>query len=223
MRARKVLAYARTMRITKYEHACFVVEQDGQRLVVDPGAYTNSTFDISDCVAVVITHQHPDHWTPEQVRRIVTANPDARLFAPAGAAAAASEFPITVVAEGDVHEVGPFRLAFFGAKHAVIHASIPVIDNVGVLVNDTVFYPGDSYTIPPVDVDVLAVPSSAPWLKIGEVMDYVKAVAPKRGFATHEAVNSAIGQGMAHDRIGEIVRSGGGEYFPLVAGDSLEL
>ena len=211
------------MRITKHEHACFVLEQDGQRLIVDPGAYTNTSFPVDNVSAVVITHQHPDHWTSDQLARILAASPDARLFAPAGAAEAASEFAITVVADGDVHEVGPFRLGFFGAKHAVIHSSIPVIDNVGVLVNDSVFYPGDSYTVPPVVVDLLAVPSSAPWLKIGEVMDYVAAVAPKRGFATHDAINSAIGQGMAHDRIGGVVRAGGGEYFPLTAGESLEL
>lgn len=219
----KGAAYARTMQITKWEHACFVLEADGRRLVVDPGAFTNTSFDVDDVVAVVVTHQHADHWTAEQLARITAANPDARLFAPAGAAAAASDFSFTVVKDGDTHEVGPFTLAFYGAKHAVIHSSIPVIDNVGVEVNGTVFYPGDAYTVPPVAVDLLAIPSSAPWLKIGDVMDYVAAVSPRRGFATHDMVNSEIGMKMAHERIEEVVRSGGGRYFPLKAGESLDL
>ncbi|PRY69155.1 L-ascorbate metabolism protein UlaG (beta-lactamase superfamily) [Glaciihabitans tibetensis] len=226
------------MRITKFEHACFAVERDNHRVVVDPGSYTTPLLDLRDVVAIVITHEHADHWTPDQLRRILDLNPTARLFAPAGviaaarkAAAAADDaasnagagFEFTEVADGAVHEVGPFVLTFYGAKHAVIHSSIPVVDNVGVLINETIFYPGDAYTVPPVAIDVLAVPSSAPWLKIGEAMDYVLAVAPKRAFATHEMVNSVIGKGMATARIRWATEQGGGEFFPLEPGESLDL
>jgi hypothetical protein len=74
-----------------------------------------------------------------------------------------------------------------------------------------------------VSVDVLAIPSSAPWLKIGEAMDYVLNVRPKRGFPTHEMVNSDAGKSMANQRLASMVESGGGEYFPLTPGDTLEL
>jgi L-ascorbate metabolism protein UlaG (beta-lactamase superfamily) len=211
------------MRITKFEHACFVIQTDNKTLVVDPGGFTTLPGDLGNVVAIVITHEHADHWTADHLRDILDQNPDARLFGPAGVAAAASDFDITVVADGDKYEVGPFRLAFFGAKHAVIHSSIPVVDNVGVWINETVFYPGDAYTVPPVAVDMLAVPSSAPWLKIGDVMDYLAEVKPKRGFPTHEMVNSEIGKGMANDRIGGVIAAGGGEFFPLKPGDSVLL
>jgi L-ascorbate metabolism protein UlaG (beta-lactamase superfamily) len=212
------------MRITKFEHACFVVDRDNRRVVVDPGNYTTPLLDLHGVEAIVITHEHADHWTPEQLRRILDLNPQARLFAPAGViAAAGAGFNFTEVSDGDVHEVGPFTLAFYGVKHAVIHSSIPIVYNVGVLINDTVFYPGDSYTVPPVAVDVLAAPSSAPWLKVGEAMDYVLAVKPKRAFATHEMVNSVIGRGMASARLRWATEQGGGEFFDLEPGDSLDL
>jgi L-ascorbate metabolism protein UlaG (beta-lactamase superfamily) len=212
------------MRITKFEHACFVVERDNHTVVVDPGTYTTPLLELRDVVAVVITHEHADHWTIDHLHRILEQSPGARLFAPAGVVAAAgTDFDFTEVSDGDVHQVGPFELAFFGVKHAVIHTSIPVVDNVGVMINNTVFYPGDAYTVPPVAVDVLAVPSSAPWLKIGEAMDYVLAVAPKRSFATHEMVNSVIGKNMAGARIQWATEQGGGEYFPLEPGESLNL
>jgi len=211
------------MRITKYEHACFVVENAGKKLVVDPGSFTIPLPDNGNVAAVVITHEHGDHWTPEQLRRILDASPDAKLFGPAGVAAAAPDFDITVVTGGDTFDVAPFHLEFFGEKHAEIHSSIPIVDNVGVLINDAVFYPGDSFTLPPVGVELLAVPSSAPWLKIGEVMDYVLATKPKRSFATHEMINSVLGNGMANDRIGALTREGGGEFFPLAAGESVEI
>ncbi|HEV7948595.1 MAG TPA: MBL fold metallo-hydrolase [Glaciihabitans sp.] len=211
------------MRITKFEHACFVVERDNHRVVVDPGAYTSPLLDQKNVVAIVITHEHPDHWTPDQIRRVLDLNPHAQIFGPAGFAAVASDFEVTVVSDGDSYEVAPFSLDFYGSKHAVIHSSIPVIDNVGVLINGTVFYPGDSFTVPPVAVEVLAVPSSAPWLKIGEVMDYVAAVGPKRSFPTHEMVNSVIGRKMANDRIANVTKLGGGEFYPLEPNDSIDL
>ena len=79
-------------------------------------------------MAIVITHEHADHWTPEQLTRILDRNPDARILGPAGVAAAAADITVETVAGGDTVEVGPFTLAFFGEKHAVIHSSIPVVE-----------------------------------------------------------------------------------------------
>ncbi|HEY5319631.1 MAG TPA: MBL fold metallo-hydrolase [Galbitalea sp.] len=211
------------MRITKYEHACFVVEIGGKKLVVDPGSFTVPLPDNNNVVGIVVTHEHGDHWSPEQLQRILAASPDAKLYGPAGVAAAASDFDFAVVSSGDVIELDPFRLEFFGEKHAQIHSSIPLVDNVGVLINDSVFYPGDSFTLPPADVELLAVPASAPWLKIGEVMDYVIAAKPKRSFPTHEMINSVVGNGMANARIEALTQQGGGEFFPLAPGESVEI
>ena len=211
------------MRITKYEHACFMASIADKKLIVDPGSFTVPLPDMNNVVAVVITHEHGDHWTPEHLQRIKDNSPEVKFFGPAGVVAAASDFEVTEVKEGDKIEIDPFTLEFFGAKHAQIHASIPIIDNVGVLINDEVFYPGDSFTLGPVGVDLLAVPASAPWLKIGEVMDYVAAAKPKRSFATHEMVNSVLGNQMADARIGAVTAENGGEFVPLSPGDSVEI
>ena len=211
------------MKLTKYEHACLVLEKSGDVLVIDPGSFTPPLDDLRGVVAIVITHEHPDHWTPEQLDRILEMNPKATIYAPAGVAAAASTYSITTVADGDSHTVGSFSLAFYGEKHAVIHSSIPVIDNVGVLVDDTLWYGGDSFTIPPVPVDTLAVPSGAPWLKIAESMDYAIAIAPKRSFPIHEMTLSVAGKSMSNGRIEAATRAGGGEFFALEPGDTLDL
>jgi L-ascorbate metabolism protein UlaG (beta-lactamase superfamily) len=211
------------MKLTKYEHATLVLEKSGQTLVVDPGTFTMPLTEVRDVVAVVITHEHPDHWTPEQLDRILAMSPDAKIYGPQGVAIAASAYPVIVVTDGDEITAGAFDLEFFGNRHAVIHSSIPVIDNVGVMVDDTLFYPGDSFTIPPVAVDTLAVPAGAPWLKIAEVIDYVAAVKPRRSFPVHEMVLSVIGKNMANDRIGTVTRNGGGTFFPLEPGDTLDV
>lgn len=212
------------MRLTKFEHAALLLEESGKKLFIDPGNFTSPLTDTANAVAVVITHEHADHWTPEQLNRILDLSPDVRIFAPEGVAKAASDFAITVVHPGDTVEAEPFRLRFFGGRHAVIHESIPVIDNLGVLVDDTLYYPGDSFDIPEgVDVDVLAVPAAAPWMKLAEAMDYVLAVKPKRSFPTHEMLLSRTGKDLSNSRIGWATEQNGGQFFPLEPGDTLDL
>jgi L-ascorbate metabolism protein UlaG (beta-lactamase superfamily) len=211
------------MIITKREHACLVVEHAGSTLVIDPGSFA-APFAVDALAAIVVTHEHGDHITREHLDRLLAAAPGpVELFAPAGVAAAHPDYHWQIVTAGDTRAAGPFSLAFSGGEHAVIHRSIPVIDNVGVFVNETLYYPGDSYTVPPHPVPVLAVPASAPWLKIGEVMDYLDAVRPRHAFPTHERVNSDAGNAMANARITAVVESHGGRVTVLQPGDSIDV
>ncbi|MBM3717168.1 MAG: MBL fold metallo-hydrolase, partial [Actinobacteria bacterium] len=136
------------MRVTKHEHAALVVVESGHTLVIDPGSFTSPLEDLVGLVGIVITHEHPDHWTPEHLTRLQRAHPETPIYGPEGVVKAAAGFDVTAVAPGDSLDLGPFHLEFFGGQHAVIHESIPVVDNVGVLVNDALYYPGDSYTVP---------------------------------------------------------------------------
>ncbi|TFD90739.1 MBL fold metallo-hydrolase [Cryobacterium serini] len=216
------------MKLTKLEHAALIIEVSGKKLYVDPGSFTTALTGTAGTVAVVITHEHADHWTPEQLGRIVEMNSNLRIFAPAGVARAIAavdtDLDVTTVQAGDVMEVAPFTLRFFGATHAVIHESIPVIDNVGVFVNDELYYAGDAFTIPEgVEVGTLAVPAAAPWMKISEAMDFIDAIKPKRSFPTHEMLLSRAGKDLSNARFQNVTQLNGGEFFPLEPGDSLDL
>jgi len=211
------------MRVTKHEHACLRLEHEGSTLIIDPGSFTLPLDDLHNVAAVVVTHEHPDHWTADHLGRIRRQFPQVPIYGPHGVAAAAAGEGLTVVAPGDTVTVGPFTLTFHGGRHAVIHESIPVIDNVGVLVNDEFYYPGDSYALPGhAKVALLAAPIGAPWLKIGEAMDFVLAVAPQRAFGTHDMTLSRIGLGMARARLTWATEHGGGEFLELEPGDAAE-
>ncbi|MEY9953908.1 MBL fold metallo-hydrolase [Leifsonia sp. EB34] len=212
------------MRLTKFEHAALLLEESGKKLYIDPGSFTSPLTDTANTVAVVVTHEHADHWTPEQLKRVVDMNSDVPIFAPEGVARAATDFDVTVVHAGDTVEAGPFTLRFFGGKHALIHESIPVVDNLGVLVNDELYYAGDSFVIPEgVELDALAVPAAAPWMKVAEAMDYVLATKPKRSFPTHEMLLSRAGKDLSNARIAWATEQNGGEFFALEPGDTLDL
>lgn len=199
-----------------------ILGEEGQQLVIDPGNQTG-TVAAPGLVAIVITHEHADHWDAEHLSALRAAHPSAPIYGPAGVAAAAEGFDVTVVAAGERVSAGPFRLRFFGGQHAEIHRSIPLVDNLGVLVNERFYYPGDSYTVPDVPVELLAAPAGAPWLKIGEVMDFVAEVAPRATFAVHDAPLSEMGLGMAHARIEGAVQPGGGTHHRLAPGESIEI
>ncbi len=213
------------MRITKLEHAALIIENDGKTLVVDPGKFTQAVNAGTAVVAVVITHAHDDHWTPSQLEGIRAANPHVRFFGSAGVATAAAEHGLAVeqVSAGDTLELDGFSLEFFGGTHAVIHRSIPVIDNVGVLVNHRFYYGGDSFVAPSgVAIEVLAVPASAPWMKISEAMDYVEQLAPAQAFTTHEMLLSDAGKALSNARIGATTEQNGGRFTALEPGESLD-
>ena len=56
------------MRITKFGHACIRIEHDGHTIVVDPGGFTQPEA-VDGADAVLITHEHPDHYFPEHLAR----------------------------------------------------------------------------------------------------------------------------------------------------------
>ncbi|SJN29135.1 hypothetical protein FM119_06415 [Mycetocola reblochoni REB411] len=211
--------------MTKLGHSTLRFDNDDATLIIDPGGFTPPIEDVTRPAVIVITHLHPDHWTPEQIAGIAATAPSLRILGPAGVVAAAEEAGIDVdrVGPGDEVTANGFRLEFHGGVHALIHSSIPRIDNVGVLVDGLVYHPGDSLQVPPTTVPVLAAPAGAPWLKISEAIDYVLAVAPERCFPIHEAVLSEAGLALANDRLRWATELGGGEYLPLSAGDTLSL
>ncbi len=203
------------MKLTKYEHACFTLELDGQTLVVDPGEYTTD-FTVPDhVVAVVITHAHADHLSVEHLKAIATKNPDVIVIGHSDTLSELGDFKAQAVVANEGVKIGPFELEFFGGNHAVIDPQIPVIANLGVMINDTLYYPGDSFTLPERPVQVLALPVSAPWMKISEAVAFVKSVKPNMMFPTHDAILSEAGKGLPDRLIPSLTQDVGAEYQRL--------
>lgn len=203
------------MKITKYEHACIVVEVNGQTLIIDPGEYTNDLVVPEGVVAVVITHSHADHVAARHLNEITTLNPEAIIYGHKDAVADITGNVQAVVANEGIR-VGAFELEFYGGDHAVIDPSIPVIANLGVMVNDTLYYPGDSFTQPGRQVNILALPVSAPWMKISEAVAFAKAVAPGAVFPTHDAILSDTGKQLADRLIPALLENTTIQYQRLV-------
>lgn len=231
------------MKLTKYEHACIVVEEQGQSLIIDPGSYTRPLGDVHNVVAVVFTHVHGDHYSAESLAAILQANPNAKVFGTNEVAAAnAGAFPdtfegrneayktaiknpvVTAVLAGQTVEAGPFKLEFFGGRHALVYKNTPQNENVGVLVNERLYYPGDSFDTPNgKPVEILALPVSGPWLKIGESLEFIEAIKPsKLCVPTHDLMLSEIGAKIYEERMTSISAESGATFKPWKPGESVE-
>jgi L-ascorbate metabolism protein UlaG (beta-lactamase superfamily) len=185
------------MELTKHVHACVTLDKGESHLVIDPGAFTpNAAELVAGTETVLITHEHFDHFDEAVIAAALDARPELRVYGPASVVGRWEARPGQVVAvvEGDRFDAAGFDIAVFGELHAPIHADIPRVTNVGFLVDGSVYHPGDSYHAPPAPVRTLLLPTSGPWTKLGEAVDFVRAVDPAQLVQIHEVMLSDIGQ-----------------------------
>jgi L-ascorbate metabolism protein UlaG (beta-lactamase superfamily) len=211
------------VRVTKFTHSCLRIDGAGV-LVVDPGELSERAA-LTGADAVLITHEHFDHVSVDALAEAVAANDRLRIFAHAevlpklGAAAGAA----TAVEPGQEFEAAGYRVRAFGGQHAVIHPDIPRIANVAYLIGDettNLYHPGDSFTVPEdTTVDTLFVPLNAPWMKLLEAIDFVRAVRPGRAYALHDALLTDFGAKVSD---GHLERLSGTKYAHVAPGTTID-
>ncbi|MFD7534748.1 MBL fold metallo-hydrolase [Streptomyces sp. NPDC059819] len=212
------------MNLTKFGHACVRIEQDGQRLVIDPGGLTEAQA-LDGVDAVLITHEHLDHFSEDALRRAAENNPALRIWANASVAGRLDGLGtrVTVVGDGDAFAAADFDVRVYGTWHAPIHPDIPRITNVGFLIDGTLFHPGDALTVPDTGVDTLLLPVHGPWSTTGALIDYVREVAPRQSYAIHDGALNHVGIAMIAGLLGDNGPSTGAPYERLAVGTSTRI
>ncbi|MGW5446578.1 MBL fold metallo-hydrolase [Streptomyces asiaticus] len=215
------------MKLTKKGHACVRIEKDGQTLVIDPGAFSEADAAVG-ADAILVTHEHLDHFDEERLRTALDANPAAQIWTLHSVAhhiSAAFPGRVNTIGEGDSFTAAGFDIEVHGQLHAIIHPDIPRITNVGYLLDGTLFHPGDALTVPAGHrVGTLMLPVHAPWNKFAEILDYVRAVGPRRAIDIHDALLSDVGHTVYGRMLGpEGPGTEGAEHLRLTPGESLTL
>ncbi len=158
------------MIIKKYLHSCLLLEEDGKRLLIDPGMFSFiegklTPEDIGPVDVILFTHKHPDHYDPEALKAIIGSSrlrsnntilrpSEARGEVPIivthteiGALLEKEGLPFEAIAAGETKTIAGFTIQALAAAHGPIPAEPP--HNLAYLINGKVLHPGDS-----LDVDV---------------------------------------------------------------------
>lgn len=210
------------MRFLKYSHSCLRIERDGAVLVIDPGVFSERQA-LDGVDAVLITHEHADHLNLDALADALGRRPSAQVFTHPEVAAQLSKLSgiVTGVTSGESFTAAGFAVRAFGGWHAEIHPDIPRVPNLGYLVEESLYHPGDSFDVPTgAQVDTLFVPISGPWLKLSESVDFVRAVRPRRAFALHDCLLSDAGLGIYDGNMAKLTNC---HYGRLASGQAVSL
>lgn len=68
------------MKITKFGHCCLLIEENGVRILTDPGTYSTQQSEVKNIDFVLITHEHSDHFHIDSLKALLKNNPQAKVI-----------------------------------------------------------------------------------------------------------------------------------------------
>jgi len=212
------------MKITKFGHCCLLIEEKELRILTDPGSFTIEQNTIKNIDVVIITHEHQDHFHIGSLKNILKNNKNVKIITNIGVGKLLDKENIKYeLVEDQQHaKIGNVFIEGYGTKHAEMHSSIPPSGNTGYFIDNRLFYPGDAFTNPGKNVEILALPVAGPWMKISEAMDYAIELRPKICFPVHDAVLAQGMQGFAGMLAKNILEPKRIDFVQMNAGDTKE-
>ena len=237
------------MRLTKMTHSCIRLQHGDYSIVLDPGSLSEP--DAADAAdAIFITHEHFDHLDEQRLASAARSKPTVEIWTCRAVASKLDGIgvPVHVVGHGDAFDLDGFTVQVHGEHHEITHPDQPPVPNIGFLISGpsgaagrhTVFHPGDAFTVPPGGVGTLLAPANAPWMKVPELIEYVREVRPERAYSIHEGLLNEAGLGLVDGVLAGLATErpdgsgprspgepggpgGGGEIRRLGPGESVDL
>jgi L-ascorbate metabolism protein UlaG (beta-lactamase superfamily) len=207
------------MKVTKFGHSCFMVDEAGVRLLVDPGSYTEIPA-LENVDAILITHDHADHFDLDAIKKILSENPSAKIITHAGVGALleAENIAYTPIKDGEEISVNGVSVASFGTKHAPIYKDMPMPQNTGFMIANRLYFPGDAFYAPEKEIEILALPVAAPWMRASEGVEFAEKIKPKIVFPVHDAMIKSEFRGYTRFLPKAILEPKGIEFRDMVEG-----
>ncbi len=209
------------MKIKKIGHCCLAIDTKGKRILTDPGSYTvEGHSKVEKIDYILFTHEHQDHYHIESLKVVLEKNPNALVYANTSVSELLDKEGIKniLVKNGDTVSLGEITVTGIGEKHAEMHRSIPISQNMGFFIDERLWYPGDAFTDPERAVEILALPVSGPWMKLGEALDYAIKLKPKVAFPVHDGTRF----GTAHVLPNRVLPENGIRFEIMAEGDEKE-
>lgn len=211
------------MKITKLGHCCLIIEENGVKILTDPGTYTTEQNNVKDVDIVLITHEHQDHFHLESVKTILANNPKAKIITNNAVGGLLKEAGINceLLEDGQNGLFNNVKVEAHGKDHAFIYETVPTVMNTGFFIADRLFYPGDAFHNPGKPVEILALPVAGPWMKISESLNYAREINPKAAFPVHDGMLKLWGP--VHILPSKTLEPMGIKFFDLKKENSIDI
>ncbi len=210
------------MQIAKYLHSCLLFEDEGHRLLFDPGTISFAEGRVSpemfgDIDTVVITHSHPDHLDINALKQIAArGNPTVIANDEVAAILAQEGMAVTVLNEGEL-SAGPFRLRAIPTPHEAILADrLP--QHTAYVINERVLNAVDSFGGPLLayaGIDTLIMPVMAPFLTEVGAFAFAKAMRPRQVIPIHDGYSKEFFLRLRHANYAQQFERIGVTFHPL--------
>jgi L-ascorbate metabolism protein UlaG (beta-lactamase superfamily) len=165
------------MMITKYHHACLLVQHDGKVVLIDPGNYTadSGQFDpqsLTQLDGVVYTHEHQDHLYVPFLQKILQKFPNVPIVA--------NDSIKGILAKENISTASslPDWVTQEDAAHEPLVPGMAMCPNISYTVFGKLTHPGDSLHFTKT-AEVLALPVTAPWGSMTQAITKALEVKPK--------------------------------------------
>jgi len=184
------------MKIKKLGHCCLIIEENGKRIMTDPGSWTvDEQVKEKNIDIILITHEHGDHIHIESLKEIIKNNPKAVVITNKGVGRLLDDIGIEyqILEDKNPKEFMGIKLEAHDCEHEEIYQDISIVQNTAFFIRERLFYPGDSFYNPNKPVEILALPVAGPWANIKNATNYALEINPKTCFPVHDGMLISFG------------------------------
>lgn len=210
------------MKIKKLGHCCLYIQTNGVTILTDPGAWSTMQNTVTGVDIVLITHEHQDHCHIDSLRTVLSNNPDAVIVTNNAVGKILTEQGIAhiIITDGMFEKIKNVSFEGVGDVHAIIHETIPSVENTGYVIDEYLYFPGDAFALPNQPISVLALPVCGPWMHMKDSLLFAEKVNPKVCFPIHDGMLKIIGP--FHKVPQMVLDQKNIQFVPMMEGDEKE-
>ncbi|HUQ85633.1 MAG TPA: MBL fold metallo-hydrolase [Candidatus Limnocylindrales bacterium] len=208
------------MKISKHLHSCLLIEDQGIKILIDPGVFTyqENALDINTLGKldyVLITHEHFDHLHLPLVKDLFHKFPNAQIISNSSAVELLQKEGIPASSSENEH----VRLQEL--PHEKLWDITPP-PNVLFNLFGRLTHPGDSVHVKE-SKEILCLPITAPWGSTTKAVEMAVSLKPKFIIPIHDYMwKEEIRKGM-YERLEEYFNTEGIEFKSLETGEIIEI
>jgi L-ascorbate metabolism protein UlaG (beta-lactamase superfamily) len=208
------------VKITKFVHACLLVETPERVVLFDPGTMSEQALDVDKLERlddIFITHEHADHFSLELVKKLVDKFPEVRITTTPEVVAKLSEESISA------SDQPPAGTGFFDAPHESVEPLFPSQpQEIGVHYLDTLSHPGDSHHFSETK-KILALPVQAPWGSTVKAVEVALDLKPEHILPIHDWHWSDAARQQMYGMLEKLFADRGIKFHKLETGEPIEI